>query len=169
MAFTIKPLLGQGTLTVYSVFDEAIDWKATEKNGGPTEDQYIANPWPFLMPENKLVFHPEKQPSPIHCRTPSELDLEAVDSSRLLRTESGAQQVRHPRKENLHLFRRCARSIDNYTIDGEPLSFEPWEKDADGTDLVSKDACAKIPFPIRAEIGEYLKQSQEVSDELKNA
>lgn len=170
MAFTIKPLLGQGTLTIYSAFDESIDWEATKESGGPSQDEYIANPWPHLIPEKKLVFFPDVPTSPFKCRAPSELDLEVIDSAYAVRGPSGEIEQRiDPKAENLRLFRRCAKSIQNYTIDGDQVSFEPWEKDTDGCELVNTDALAKLPHVIRAEIGGYLKQSQEVGGDLKNA
>lgn len=172
MAFSIKPLLGQGTLKVYSVFDEGIDWKATAEMGGPTQEQYTDNPWPHLYPECKLVFKGDQAPSPFVCRAPSESDLVAINSSRRISTADGKVAMEaDPRKENLDLFQRCALEVQNYHIDNLPVALrtpDTVKRAPDGCELADPAACDKIPYVIRAEIGAYLQGSQEVSADLKN-
>jgi hypothetical protein len=202
MSFAVRALLGIGTLKFFSIWDESIDWDAsnllspaeleaayaveqalhpeiplTEKEKETIRfrtrllEVYVLNP---LKYESKLVFKPGVASSPIHCRAADDLDLVECSTAKLVLDDHGEQvQTSNPKKEQVHLFRRCIRAIDNYYVDNEKGMKEKFEvvliRSSDGREQADEATMKKVPMALASEIGSYLLRSQVMTDELKNA
>lgn len=166
MAFAIKALLGIGTLKFFSIWDESIDWDSCPFK--PVD--YVGNPLKYA---DQLVFKEGKASSPIHCRAPDDLDLVEVSTAKVMVNEHGERDtVSNPKKEQVNLFRRCVRAIDNYEVDDEKGVRKKFEvvlcRTSDGREWADEATMKKIPMELASEIGSYLLRSQVMTEELKN-
>lgn len=163
MGLSIKPLMGQGTITLVSLFDEAVDWDASPIN----QDEYIKAPWEHA----KKLPQKADSPDPIikwHFRAPRESDLAAVDSTTIARGKDGeAKQDKNMKAESADLFRRCLTEIEDYHLNGEEVKVKHVTASG-GVKVVDKPTMERIPYEVTAELGMYLRASQELGDDLKN-
>lgn len=161
MGLSIKPLLGQGTITLVSLFDDAVDWD----NCPLSQEEYATEAWKHAK---SLPGKPDGDAIILwHFRAPEEKDIAAVDSQKYTLDEEGnSAAVRNIRKESYGLFRRCLRDVENYSINGEEVKVE-LIKGSLG-EMASEKTMNLVPFEVATELGMYLRASQQLSDDTKN-
>ena len=103
-------------------------------------------------------------------RAPTPFDLRDTEARRARADvkEGGTVEI-ETGTEAFDLFRRCLQDIRDYYPQGQEERLEvKLERGPGGKDWVSEETLCKIPYEVITEMGRYLRQSQQMGDDLKN-